>query len=188
GELPWAIISGVDPAKASDLMFHQEPWCAVLGETCLSASDPAGFLDEAVKFVNEKLWGTLAATLLVHPKTMKDPVLGLAVEKAISELRYGAVCVNTWAGAAFGLGQTPWGAHPSSSLADIQSGRGFVHNTLMLEDVEKCVLRAPVKGFPVSPWFPGHRTADVLGRKLCEFEMDPSWLKVPGIAAAAMRG
>jgi hypothetical protein len=28
----------------------------------------------------------------------------------------------------------------------------------------------------------------VLAKRLIDFEMGPSWLKVPGIAAAAMRG
>ena len=188
GELPWAIIPDVDLSKTGDRVFSQEPWCAVLSEVSPAATDPAAFLEEAVKLCNEGVWGTLAATLLVHPKTLKDPVLGQAVEKAIRDLRYGSVCVNTWAGATFALGQTPWGPHPSSSLQNIQSGRGFVHNSYMLEDIEKCVLRAPAKAFPISPWFPGHRTVDVLAKRLCELEVEPSWLKVPGIAAAAMRG
>jgi aldehyde dehydrogenase (NAD(P)+) len=87
----------------------------------------------------------------------------------------------------FGLGTAPWGGHPSSSLDDIQSGRGWVHNTFMLEGIEKCVLRAPVKAFPPAPWFPGHRSVHQLGQKLVEFEYAPSWLKVPGLATAAMR-
>ncbi len=188
GHLPWALISDVDPNASSDRVFHQEPWCAVLSETGLSGSDPASFLEEAVKFVNEKVWGTLNVTLVVHPRTMKEPRSAEAVEKAISKLRYGTVAVNTWPAAGFGLGVTPWGAHPSSTLEDIQSGKGWVHNVFMLEGIEKCVLRAPVKTFPVPTWFPGHRTLHQLGRKLVELQMDPSWLKVPGVAATAMRG
>jgi hypothetical protein len=188
GELPYAVIPDVDPEQAGDRVFTQEPWCSVLSETGLNGSDAASFIAEAVKFVNEKVWGTLTAMVIVHPKTMKDPAAAEAIEKGIRELRYGAVCVNTWAGAVFGLGTTPWGAHPSSTLQDIQSGKGWVHNTFMLENIEKCVLRAPVKAFPVSPWFPGHKTVDLLAKRLVDFEMNPSWLKVPGVAAAAMRG
>ena len=91
------------------------------------------------------------------------------------------------AGAVFGLGTAPWGGHPSSNLQDIQSGLGWVHNTFLLEGIEKMVLRAPAKAFPVSPWFPGHKTQDVLGRRLVDFEMGPSWLKIPGIAVAGMK-
>jgi len=87
----------------------------------------------------------------------------------------------------FALGSPPWGGHPSSTLANIQSGRGWVHNSLMLDSVEKCVLRTPLKGFPKPPWFPGHRSLARLGRRLVDFEMAPSWLKVPAIAATAMQ-
>jgi aldehyde dehydrogenase (NAD(P)+) len=134
------------------------------------------------------VWGTLSCSLLVHPKVQKDPEQGPRVERAIRDLRYGSVAVNTWAGAIFGLCSTPWGGHPSSSLRDIQSGRGWVHNTFMLEGIEKVVLRAPLKQSPPPPWIPGHRTAHQLARKLVQFELDPSWLKLPGLAAAAMRG
>lgn len=188
GELPYAIIPDVDPAQADDRVFHQEPWCSVLSETGLPGDDASSFLERAVKFVNEQVWGTLCVTLIVHPKTLADPKTGAAIEKAIRELRYGAVCLNTWAGAVFGLGSTPWGSHPSSSLQNIQSGRGWVHNTYMLEEIEKVVLRAPVKGFPISPWFPGHKSVDQLGKRMVDFELGPSWLKVPGLAATAMKG
>ncbi len=96
--------------------------------------------------------------------------------------------LNTWAGAVFALGSAPWGGHPSATLQDIQSGRGWVHNSLMLEGIEKMVLRAPAKAAPIHPWFPGHRTADKLGRRLTEFEAAPSWLKIPGIATAGLGG
>ena len=187
GELPWAMITDVDRTQTADRIFTQEPWCALLSETAFETSDVATYLDEAVKFVNEKVWGTLSAMVIVHPSTMKDPAGKAAVEKAIINLRYGAVVVNTWAGAVFALGTAPWGAHPSSSLQDIQSGRGFVHNTFMIDAIEKMVLSAPVKASPISPWFPGHQSVHLLGRKLVDFEYAPSWLKVPGIATTALR-
>jgi len=48
-------------------------------------------------------------------------------------------------------------------------------------------MRAPVKTMPVQPWFPGHRSLGTLGKKLVDLEADPSWLKVPAVAAAALR-
>jgi acyl-CoA reductase-like NAD-dependent aldehyde dehydrogenase len=188
GELPYALIVDVDPTQVDDAVFNQEPWCSVLSETRLPGADARAFLASAVPFVNDRVWGTLAATLVVHPKTAAHPDFGPKVEDAIRELRYGAVVINSWAGAVFGLGVAPWGGHPSATLSDIQSGRGWVHNTFMLEGIEKVVLRAPLKVFPISPWFPGHRSVHHLARKLVDFELQPSWLKVPGLAATAMRG
>ena len=111
-----------------------------------------------------------------------------ALEQAIYDLRYGAVCVNIWPGAAYGMSTTPWGAHPSSSLQDIQSGKGWVFNTLMLEGIEKVVFKAPLKALTKLPFFAGHKTAASVAKKLTELEDSPTWLKVPGIAIAALRG
>jgi aldehyde dehydrogenase (NAD(P)+) len=97
------------------------------------------------------------------------------------------VAVNTWPAAGYALVSLPWGGHPSSSAQDIQSGLGWVHNTFMLEDIEKAVIRAPLTNLPAPPWVPGHRGMRDLARKLVEFELGPSWLKVPGIASAALR-
>ena len=188
GELPYAFITDVDPERSEDPIYRDEPWCSILSETGLPGGDPVSFLEEAVKFINGKVWGTLCATIIVLPKTLKDPAVQQALEKAIDELEYGTVALNTWASAVFAVGSCPWGAYPNASLEDIQSGRGWVHNSLMLEGIQKCVMRAPLKSFPIAPWFPGHRTLLQVARRLVDFEMDPSWLKVPGIASAAIRG
>lgn len=187
-ELPYALVPDVDPTAHDDPAFSEESWCTLFAETRLEGRDPIEFFQRAVEFVNERVWGTLAANVLVHPKTIADAEASAAFERSLEQLRYGTVVVNSWAGAVFGLGTTPWGAHPSSPQHDIQSGSGWVHNTLMLEQIEKTVLRAPVKSFPIPPWFPGHRTLDTLARRLLEFEMDPSWSRIPAIAAAAIRG
>ncbi|MCP3165325.1 aldehyde dehydrogenase family protein [Myxococcus qinghaiensis] len=188
GELPFALIADVDPRHAEDRVFRHEPWCTVLSETGLpGGDDPVAFLASAVSFLNDKVWGTLNVTLIVHPSSLKDAAVAAALEKAIRELRYGTVAVNTWPAAGYALVSLPWGGHPSSTARDIQSGLGWVHNSLMLEQVEKSVLRAPLTSLPVPPWVPGHRGVGDLGRRLVQFERAPSWLKIPGIAAAALR-
>lgn len=188
GELPYALIADVDRSKKDDPIFTNEPWCTVISETAFESTAVPAFCDEVTAFLNGGVWGTLAANLLVHPDTMKDPASAEAVERMVRTLRYGTVAINTWSGAVFGIGNSPWGGHPSTTLQDIQSGRGWVHNSLLLDGIEKFVLRAPAKNFPISPWFPGHKTQHLLGRRLTEFEYAPSWLKIPGVAAAALRG
>ena len=73
-------------------------------------------------------------------------------------------------------------------MEDIQSGLGFVHNTLMLGGVEKSVLRGPLKAYPKPVWFPDHRTLNRLGPALAAFELAPSLLKLPSLAFMGMRG
>ena len=67
------------------------------------------------------LWGTLSAMLFVHPKQLADTSLAGEVEAGIRRLRYGAIAINQWSAIAYALCAPPWGGHPSSTLADIQS-------------------------------------------------------------------
>jgi aldehyde dehydrogenase (NAD(P)+) len=125
--------------------------------------------------------------LVVHPKTMKDPTTAAAVERAIGRLRYGTVSVNAWSGYAFAFSTPPWGAHPSSTPRDIQSGEGFVHNTPMLEGIEKAVLRHPITAMPKPAYSITHRSAHRLMPRMTALEERASWVKVPAVLAAAMR-
>ena len=188
GELPWTLIFGLDSKKADETLFVTEPFCPILSETTLDESEPAKFLANATTFCNERLWGTLSAVLIVHPKTQAQSGVEAALEKSIAELRYGAVGVNVWTGLVYGLVTPPWGAHPSSTPEDIQGGLGWVHNTFMLEGIEKCVLRGPLTASPKPPWFVTHTNAHKVGEKLVDMEAHPSWLKVPAIALGVLKG
>ena len=86
------------------------------------------------------------------------------------QLRYGAVGINVWPAQLSAIGSAPWGGHPSSVVSDVQSGRGWVHNTAMLEEVEKAVIRQPVAVQVKPAYVPGHRSADTLLRRLTAIE------------------
>ncbi|MEO7987092.1 MAG: aldehyde dehydrogenase family protein [Gemmatimonadales bacterium] len=188
GQLPWTIVPGLDATDSRERAFSTEPFCSILFETEVGSDDPVEFLDRAVDFANNRLWGTLSANLVIHPQAMEDPRLAEAAERAIARLRYGAVGVNSWAGYLFAYGTPPWGAYPGSEPADIQSGTGWVHNTTMLEGIEKAVLRHPLTIVPKPSTFPSHRTAHTMLRRLTALEERASWARVPGVVAAAMRG
>lgn len=188
GALPWTFITGLDAEDAGEMLFREEPFCSVMSEVRVGAADPIAFLEQAVAFCNDRLWGTLNATLIVHPKSLKDPAVNTAFEHAIDKLRYGTVAVNTFPGISFVFGSPPWGAYPGSSLEDIQSGSGFVHNTPMLEGIEKAIIRAPLTVSPKPAFLPSHKTAQIVTRRIVEMEENASWAKVPGIVWAAMRG
>ncbi len=184
--LPWTMICGLDPAS-DDPAFRTEPFCPLLWETSIASNDPLDYLDQAVAFANDRVWGTLSVNLCVHPRTLADPRLGRAVEEAIRKLRFGTVAVNVWSAYGFGFGTTPWGAYPGATLTDVQSGRGFVHNTLMLEHLEKAVIRHPVRALAKPPYFPSHRSAHRLGRRLVDLEAR-GWSALPGVLAAGLAG
>ncbi|MEZ4410219.1 MAG: aldehyde dehydrogenase family protein [Polyangiales bacterium] len=188
GELPWTLVTGLDASDKSETLFTTEPFCPILSEAQIDEADTAAFLRKATAFCNDTLWGTLSGVVFIHPRTEADPDAGAAFNEMLDQLRYGAVGVNQWTGMVYGLVTTPWGAHPSSTLKDIQGGLGWVHNTFMLEGIEKVILRGPLTQFPKPPLFVTAKKTHEMGPKLVELERDPGLLKVPGIALLALQG
>jgi acyl-CoA reductase-like NAD-dependent aldehyde dehydrogenase len=186
--LPWAVIPHVPAENREDIAFQTEAFCGLCAETTLQAQSVAEYLDRAVAFCNDTLWGTLNATLIVHPSSLRNPEVKEAMDRAIADLRYGTVSINHWAGIGYGLQVTPWGAFPGHTRRDIRSGIGVVHNTLMFDQPQKTVISAPFRVWPKPVWFAKHRTADKITPKLARFEAAPSFGKLPGILGPALRG
>ena len=168
------------PGRLLDL-FTTEPFCSLLSETTVGSTDPVDFLAAATSFCNDTLWGTLSAAVVVTPGLERDPGVGRALEASVTDLRYGCVAVNHWPALSYGLASPPWGGHPSSTLADVQSGTGWVHNTRMLGGIDKVVLRGPIRTTPTPAWFADHPTAGRAGAQLVALEADPRWSRLPGV-------
>ena len=188
GRLPWALITDLDPGARDDLCFTTEAFCGVFGELPLPSSSVTDYLERAVAFANESLWGSLNVTLIVHPAATRDPEVAGAVERAVADLRYGTVSINHWSAIGFALGSTTWGAHPGHPRNNIGSGTDVVHNTLMFSRAEKTVVRAPFRARPKPIWFGSHRSAARLARQLVRFEARPSLLRLAAMLPRALRG
>lgn len=187
-QLPWTLIPGVDPDARDEITFNTEAFCGVFAETALDAPrDIPAFIDRAVEFANERLWGTLGATIIVHPRTLKDPEAEAAVDRALANLRYGSISINHWVGIAYAIVSTPWGGYPGSDIYDIQSGTGHVHNFYMLKHPQKSVVRGPFRVFPKPPWFVSHHRAHDVAARLAKFEVEPSPAKLPRLVWDALR-
>lgn len=185
GDLPWTLIPDVDPARADDICFRKEAFCGLMAETALEAASVPEFLERATAFANETLWGTLTATIVVHPRSLADPQIAAAVERAVAGLRYGTVVVNNYGGLAYYLGSTSWGAFPGHPIHDVQSGIGVVNNALMLGQVQKSVVRCPFRQVP-DPSAVTAKRFDEFGRSLAMFEADPSLARAPGVLMRAL--
>lgn len=188
GKAPWTLIHHLDPSNRDDICFTTESWCGLTGEVGLSATSVPEYIDQAVAFANDACWGTLAVTLIVHPKSLKDRAVSGAVERAVANLRFGSVAVNHWSALAYGLVTPTWGAFPGHPLEDIGSGRGVVHNTFLFDRAQKSVVRGPFRVFPKPAWFVNNKTAADLGRKLTYFYADPSVTRIPSILWSALQG
>ena len=186
-QVPWLFLPDLD-AASEDPCFRHEAFGPILSEVALDAGTPAEFVREAVEFANERLWGTLAAHLLVHPSGSRDRAIRGAVSEAIEHLRYGTVAVNTWAAVAFATGVTPWGAAPGAVPQDIQSGVGLVHQTMLLRGATKSIVRGPWRSVVPHVYLIGHRTLPRLAERVSRFEARRSLWRLPGIAVEAVRG
>lgn len=185
GCLPWALLTDQSVTERPEL-FQEESFVCVCAETALGGDSPEQFLDAAIEFVNDQLAGTLCASLTLPPgfRRRRREV----VDRSLHRLRYGTVCVNQWSGLAYGLASPPWGGYPGATLEDPASGLGHVHNTLLLDRIEKTVLEGPLVNFPHPVWFPSHRGPLALARALVKLYQHPSFSRLPGLGMAVVRG
>ena len=183
--LPWTLIRDVQPENSAGLCSHESFVC-VCAEIVIDADSPEDFLKKSVTFSNENLWGTLAATLTV-PNTFRRRS-GVLLEESIDRLRYGVVAVNQWSGLVFALLSPPWGAYPGSTSLDIQSGTGWVHNSLMLDGIEKTVLQAPLKVLPKPIWMPSHGNPEPVAWAMFDLMRNPSIGTVTNLSIKAVKG
>ena len=98
--VPWTFIADVPPRKGEHALTS-EAFCGVLADTALDATTAREFLEAAVPFCNDEVWGTLSCMVLIDDDT--ERANAAALDRAIAGLRYGGIAVNAWAGALFGL-------------------------------------------------------------------------------------
>ncbi|WP_417564214.1 aldehyde dehydrogenase family protein [Microbacterium sp.] len=182
----------IDVAAGADATALEttEYFAPVLGVVEL-AGNGQEFLDAAVAHANDRLVGTLGANVLVDPAT--EAALGDGFERAIADLHYGGIAINAWTGIVFATPILSWGAFPGGTLEDVTSGIGVVHNTLLLDRVERSVMGGPFRPFPRSigrrgrfsvlpkpPWFVDARTGTAVAEGLTRWQMER---RIPGLVA-----
>ncbi len=188
GELPWAMILNVDATQEDHICFREEPFCPIVAVTELSESNPATFLQTATEFCNEVVWGTLNISILVTPSSERKPDVKISLARAIEKLRYGAITINHWGALPYTFVSPPWGGYPGQSLHDAQSGIGWVHNSYLLENIEKTVIRGPITFWPKPVWFYSNKECHTIAKKLVHFEAAPSVAKLASIIMSALGG
>jgi acyl-CoA reductase-like NAD-dependent aldehyde dehydrogenase len=185
GIVPWTVIPNV-PAKRGEYALTNEAFCGVLAEVELEATSASEFLERAVQFANDDCWGTLSCMLIIDEATARRE--SKLLDSVIERLRYGGVCINSWAGLLYALASPTWGAFPGHPNTDIQSGTGVVHNTFMLDYPQKSVVRAPFRIRPAPAWFFDHKNLLGLGKSLLHLETSPGVGNFVATALAGMKG
>ncbi len=190
-------VSDGDDATA---LQSTEYFAPVLGVVSVAGTGQE-FLDAAVAYANDRLQGTLGANLLIDPSTEK--ALGAGFDRAIAALRYGSIAINGWTAFGFITPTMTWGAFPGSTIADVGSGIGVVHNALLLDRVERSVIRGPFRPFPRSlpvvngggrltilpkpPWFVSSRTGAAVSEGLTRFRAHGGTIGLLKTLTAALR-
>lgn len=173
GCLPWCLIDSANP-ESHPLHFSEESFAPLCAEMTIESHLINEFLQKATEFCNDRLPGSLCASITVPSRGAL--VLDRYLNTCISQLRYGCVCINQWSGLAYSLLTPGWGGNPLSCRSygrsgegqassvggtlhekKVGSGNGFVHNTFLLDRLEKTVLRGPLVDSIKPVWFPEHR-------------------------------
>jgi hypothetical protein len=184
-KLPWTLLRDINPDDAPYLL-KEESFAPVCVELSLDASSEIEFLNQAADVMNAQIWGTLAASFTVTDSFQLAHAD--AMDAALRKLRYGTIGINQWPALSFALMSPPWGGHPSSNLQDAQSGIGFVHNTYLLDNPEKTVLRAPLRVKPKPIWNSTHRHPETVTWDLLDLYRSPSLWKLPKLFASSFTG
>lgn len=172
----------------AEALESTEYFAPVLGVVTLRGTGQE-FLDAAVAHANDRLAGTLGANVLIDPVT--QDALGPGFDHAIADLRYGTVAINSWTAFGFLTPTATWGAFPGGTVEHAPSGIGVVHNALLLDRVERTVVRGPFRPFPRSassavrghglsvlpkpPWFVTSRTGAAVCEGFTRFRIDGDW-------------
>ena len=187
-------IVGVGESEDADAVETVEYFAPILGVALVGGTGQE-FLDAAVAHANDRPTGTLGANVIIDPAT--EEALGEGFERAIADLRYGDIAINTWTAFNFLTARLTWGGFPGATLDDVSSGIGVVHNALLLDRVERSVARGPFRPFPRSvgdqlrrlslskstilptpPWFVSSRTGAEVSAGLTRYLVDG---KLPGL-------
>lgn len=194
------VLMVLDADQDASELETTEYFAPILGVIDLPGTGQQ-FLDAAVAYANDRLTGTLGANLLIDPATRGS--LGAGFDRAIAELRYGAIAINAWTGFNFLLANGTWGAFPGGTLEDVGSGIGIVHNALLLEGVERTVVHGPFRPFPRSlgdvrdpaertvlpkpPWFVTARTGAEVSEGFTRYQMTHNAAGLARTLALALR-
>ena len=188
GASAWLFQAGTSPETLDPAYARSEYFCGSLVEVAVPGATAAEFLPAAVDFCNDDLFGTLCASLFVDPAT--ERAAAAAVDRALHDLRYGTVVVNGPTLLGFGISVLPWGGwRAGGTVHDIGSGNSFVHNTWMLQRVEKSVLRCPWRPPLYPAWAHDHPRSEALATGVFRHAVAPSFATfVTELVPEAVRG
>ena len=165
------LVSDLDLEKE---YANKEVWSTALYFKEIPYTSNENFCSNSIEYVNNELWGNLGVTVLIknHKKKTNQSILNDYVEN----LEYGTVAINEWSALGFVIPTLPWGGYPGNKDNDIQSGQGYVHNSLLFESPQKGVVYSRFRLSPIidPPWFVTNKKAHRIFKNLTYYQATKS--------------
>ena len=165
------LVSDLDLEKE---YANKEVWSTALYFKEIPYTSNENFCSNSIEYVNNELWGNLGVTVLIknHKKKTNQSILNDYVEN----LKYGTVAINEWSALGFVIPTLPWGGYPGNKDNDIQSGQGYVHNSLLFESPQKGVVYSRFRLSPIidPPWFVTNKKAHRIFKNLTYYQATKS--------------
>ena len=165
------LVSDLDLEKE---YANKEVWSTALYFKEIPYTSNENFCSNSIEYVNNELWGNLGVTVLIknHKKKTNQSILNAYVEN----LKYGTVAINEWSALGFVIPTLPWGGYPGNKDNDIQSGQGYVHNSLLFESPQKGVVYSRFRLSPIidPPWFVTNKKAHRIFKNLTYYQATKS--------------
>jgi len=150
------------------------------------------FLESAVHLCNHGIGDSVACTVIAHKSVnmRPTPTVTSPLERAVEELAFGCIGVNTWARHCAMMPDATWGAHPGEDFRIPRSGRGHSTNGKFVDDPVKSVVWSPL--VHKHHLWPDECTSVSSAESLVHYIVEPGVLStvatLPGGCAMSSRG
>jgi len=165
------LVSDLDLEKQYG---NEEVWSTALYFKEIPYKSYENYATSAIDYVNNELWGNLGVTVLIKNHNRKANKLIL--KSYVDNLNYGTVAINEWSALGFVIPTLPWGGYPGNKDNDIQSGQGYVHNSLLFESPQKGIVYSKFRLSPLidPPWFVTNKRAHRIFKHLTYYQATKS--------------
>jgi len=165
------LVSDLDLEKQYG---NEEVWSTALYFKEIPYKSYENYATAAIDYVNNELWGNLGVTVLIKNHNRKANKLIL--KSYVDNLNYGTVAINEWSALGFVIPTLPWGGYPGNKDNDIQSGQGYVHNSLLFESPQKGIVYSKFRLSPLidPPWFVTNKRAHRIFKHLTYYQATKS--------------
>ena len=185
---PGRSLRDADPEQTAGAVLRGVVRLRLRRDRLWTADNERDFLNRAVEFANDRLWGTLSAGVDRASELPQGPGRSRLLQHGADQLAARRRGHQSLAGAGLCDDEPALGRLSVGTLADAQSGIGSVHNTFMLEHVQKTVLEGPADDLAQAVLVSHAPRPEPIAWKVLALYHRPSAWKLPGLVLGSLKG